>query len=78
VGLGAGDGFGFGVAGVGVGVGAVLELTLPQPMRNAIIKRPRTNTLQAGINFFIQFSPPGDKIGVLLDKNALICGGLAA
>lgn len=63
VGLGVGPGFGAGLeTGVGVGVGAgfiVFALTPPQPIMNPRSNNPRTKTLQAEIDCFIIFSPPG-------------------
>jgi hypothetical protein len=67
LGPGDGDGLGFGV-GVGVGLG-VFALTPPQPARNVINSRPRTSTLQAERDLFIQLSPPGES-RLLLIRNA--------
>ena len=58
----AGVGVGVAPGGVGIGVGVgvglgVFALTPPHPARNAIISRPRTSTLQAETDLFIDMSP---------------------
>ena len=62
LGVAVGEGVATGGVGDAVGAGVLLELTLPQPARSAIVRRLRTDLLWAEIEVFIRSLHQG-KVG---------------